>query len=147
MNINSCLQALTKDLSTPADIAPSALETIIFYCFMGYMHWLITYYYLLFLFRHYIESVYRTTLSITVVDTAQATFDVSRSRLASSAHYTPTGVQSKRPSHTASSNYISWTPYAAQYTVSQKKQDTKLLPITSPNVNRFSKFFHWQTHW
>ena len=32
------------------------------------------------------------------------------------------------------------------YTVSQKKQDTKLLPITSPNVNRFSKFFHWQTH-
>ena len=28
-----------------------------------------------------------------------------------------------------------------------KKQDTRLLPITSPNVNRFSKFFHWQTHW
>ena len=28
-----------------------------------------------------------------------------------------------------------------------KKQDTKLLPITSPNVNRFSKFFHWQTQW
>ena len=28
-----------------------------------------------------------------------------------------------------------------------KKQDTKLLPITSPNGNRFSKFFHWQTHW
>ena len=27
------------------------------------------------------------------------------------------------------------------YTVSQKKQDTKLVPITSPNVNRFSKFF------
>jgi len=24
----------------------------------------------------------------------------------------------------------------------RKKQDTKLLPITSPNVNRFSKFFH-----
>ena len=24
-----------------------------------------------------------------------------------------------------------------------KKQDTELLPITSPNVNRFSKFFHW----
>ena len=36
--------------------------------------------------------------------------------------------------------------YARMYTVS-KKQDTKLLPITSPNVNRFSKFFHWQTHW
>jgi len=29
----------------------------------------------------------------------------------------------------------------------KKKQDTKLLPITSPDVNRFSKFFHWQTHW
>jgi len=28
----------------------------------------------------------------------------------------------------------------------RKKQDTKLLPITSRNVNRFSKFFHWQTH-
>ena len=32
ININSCLQALTKDISTPADIAQnSALETIIFY--------------------------------------------------------------------------------------------------------------------
>jgi len=29
----------------------------------------------------------------------------------------------------------------------RKKQDTKLLPITSPNVNRFSQFFHLQTHW
>jgi len=28
------------------------------------------------------------------------------------------------------------------YTVSQKN-DTKLLPITSPNINRFSKFFHF----
>ena len=40
-----------------------------------------------------------------------------------------------------------WRPsdmfYIYIYTVSQKKQDTKLLPITSPNVNRFSKFFHW----
>ena len=26
------------------------------------------------------------------------------------------------------------------YTVSQKKQDTKLFHITSPNINRFSKF-------
>ena len=34
-------------------------------------------------------------------------------------------------------------PFLPLYTVSQKKQDTKLLPITSPNVNRFSKFFHW----
>ena len=25
----------------------------------------------------------------------------------------------------------------------RKKQDTELLPITSPNVNQFSKFFHW----
>jgi len=27
-----CLQALTTDISTPADIAPRTLETIIFYC-------------------------------------------------------------------------------------------------------------------
>ena len=26
-----------------------------------------------------------------------------------------------------------------------KKQDTNLSPITFPNVNRFSKFFHWRT--
>jgi len=31
------------------------------------------------------------------------------------------------------------------YTVSQKKQDTKLLAITSPIIIRFSKFFHYQT--
>jgi len=31
ININSCLQALTEDISTPADITPSALETIIFF--------------------------------------------------------------------------------------------------------------------
>jgi len=29
------------------------------------------------------------------------------------------------------------------YTLCLKKQDTKLLPITSPNFNLFSKFFHW----
>jgi len=29
-----------------------------------------------------------------------------------------------------------------KYTVSQQKQDTKLLSITSPNINQFSKFFH-----
>ena len=34
-----------------------------------------------------------------------------------------------------------------KYTVSQKKQDTKLLPIITSDVNRFSKFFHWLTHW
>jgi len=28
-----------------------------------------------------------------------------------------------------------------------KKQDTKLLPITSPNNNWFSQFFRWQTQW
>jgi len=27
------------------------------------------------------------------------------------------------------------------YTVSKKKQDTNLLPTTSPNINRFSNFF------
>ena len=37
--------------------------------------------------------------------------------------------------------------YLKYYTISQKKQDTKLMPITSPNVNRFLKFFRWQTHW
>jgi len=26
-----------------------------------------------------------------------------------------------------------------KYTVSQEKQDTELLPITSPNINQFSK--------
>jgi len=50
-----------------------------------------------------------------------------------------------------------WTPFGAvatflrvrrryiidSYTLCLKKQDTKLVPITSPNVNRFSKFFHW----
>jgi len=37
----------SPDISTPADIAPSALQTIIFYCFMGYISALI--YYLLLL--------------------------------------------------------------------------------------------------
>jgi len=32
--------------------------------------------------------------------------------------------------------------FVTYYTVSQKKQDAKLLPITSPNINRFSKFFY-----
>jgi len=32
--------------------------------------------------------------------------------------------------------------YMMFYTVSQKKQDTKLLAITSPTIIRFSKFFH-----
>jgi len=31
--------------------------------------------------------------------------------------------------------------WLAFYTVSPKKQDTELLPITSPNINRFSKIF------
>jgi len=51
ININSCLQAITKDISTPADIAPSALETIIFYCFMGYIS--APTYYLLLITIHY----------------------------------------------------------------------------------------------
>jgi len=29
-----------------------------------------------------------------------------------------------------------------QYTVSQKKEATKLLPITFSNLDQFSKFFH-----
>ena len=35
--MNGCLQALTKKISTPVDIAPSALETIVFYCFKSYI--------------------------------------------------------------------------------------------------------------
>jgi len=46
ININSCLLALTNDISTPADIARSALETIVFCCFLGYISAL-TYYLLL----------------------------------------------------------------------------------------------------
>ena len=41
---------------------------------------------------------------------------------------------------------IFFTGLRKVHCVSKKKQDTKLLPITFPNVNRFSKFFHWQTH-
>ena len=36
-------------------------------------------------------------------------------------------------------------PIMAIYTVVHKKEDTKLLSITSPNNDRFSKFFHWYT--
>ena len=53
INIDVCLaihSALTKDISTPADIAPSALETIIFDCFIGYISALT--YYLLLLIIH-----------------------------------------------------------------------------------------------
>jgi len=31
------------------------------------------------------------------------------------------------------------------YTVSQKKEATNLWAVTLPNLNRFKKFFHWQT--
>ena len=54
-----------------------------------------------------------------------------------------------KPTNNNSTQILSWrtsrdqSQYSSTYTVSQKKQDTKLLPITSPNVNRFSKFFHW----
>jgi len=64
INIDLCLaihSALTKDISTPADIAPSALETIIFHRFTGYISAL-TYYLLLLiihdLFRHVSMFVY-----------------------------------------------------------------------------------------
>ena len=33
------------------------------------------------------------------------------------------------------------------YTVSQKKHPTILLPVTSQNVDRFSKFFQLQSEW
>jgi len=38
--------------------------------------------------------------------------------------------------------YVAQT-IAQAYTVIKK--NTKLLPITSPDINQFSKFFHWQT--
>jgi len=45
-------------------------------------------------------------------------------------------------------NMTEYLIYVAAITLClRKKQDTKLLPITSPNVNRFSKFFHCLTHW
>ena len=41
-----------------------------------------------------------------------------------------------------------WTALHSQndrfYTMSQKTRHYKLLPLTSPNVNRFSKFFQWR---
>jgi len=56
ININGCLQALTEDISTPADIAPSALETIISYCFMAYIISALTYYFEL--CAHCLSSTY-----------------------------------------------------------------------------------------
>ena len=35
--LRKAVDSLIKDISTPADIAPSALETIILCCFMGYI--------------------------------------------------------------------------------------------------------------
>ena len=35
----------------------------------------------------------------------------------------------------------------ADYTAWVKKRDTKLMPITSPNIYRFSKSIHRQTQW
>jgi len=43
--------------------------------------------------------------------------------------------------NTAEENYSIFFLTIIICTVSQKKQDTKLLPITSPNVNRFSNYF------
>jgi len=60
ININSCLQALTKDISTPADIALSALETIVFYCFIGYISALT--YYLLLLFPRLLLLLLNTSV-------------------------------------------------------------------------------------
>ena len=50
----------------------------------------------------------------------------------------------KRPSRTASPVFS--RPHIL-YHESIKKQDTKLLPITSPNVDWFSKFFDRQAQW
>jgi len=58
INVNGCLQALTRNISTPADIAPSALETVIFYCFMGYIS-AVTYYLLLIIITDAVRSQFR----------------------------------------------------------------------------------------
>jgi len=45
-------------------------------------------------------------------------------------------------------NYLSNTNYAIQHVIHRgQKQDTKPLAITSPNINRFSKFFRYRTQW
>ena len=51
--------------------------------------------------------------------------------------------------------YCTTSPYRTRNTYActvhlhceSKKQDTIRLPITSPNVNRFSKFLYWQIYW
>jgi len=35
----------------------------------------------------------------------------------------------------------------SNYTASHKKRANKLLSISLPNINRFSKFSHWRTPW
>jgi len=49
--IRQALQVLTKDIFTPADIAPSVLETMISYCCMGYII-APTYYYYYYYYCH-----------------------------------------------------------------------------------------------
>ena len=61
ININSCLR-FAEDISTPADIAPSAIETIVFYCFMGYISAL-TYYLLLFRYATQLKTTALLTCS------------------------------------------------------------------------------------
>ena len=44
-------------------------------------------------------------------------------------------------------NYWIETTVTIKYTLwANKKQAIIILPITSPNVDWFSKFFHWQIH-
>ena len=61
ININSCLR-FAEDISTPADIAPSAIETIVFYCFIGYISAL-TYYLLLFRYATQLKTTALLTCS------------------------------------------------------------------------------------
>ena len=48
--------------------------------------------------------------------------------------------------HCVTRRPLMW-PQVSGLTVSQKKQDIKLLPITFQNINRFSQFFGQQTQW
>jgi len=58
----------------------------------------------------------------------------------------PTSLNGGQPNF-AGCLAVSWAGIGLLYTVSQKKQGTTILSITSPNVDRFSNFFHWQIHW
>jgi len=64
---------------------------------------------------------------------------ISSTRAAGPLHQDDAAVTTR-----AATGLVGWLEKSLMphYTVSQKKQDTKLLPITLPNIGQFSKFFH-----